>query len=501
MQTTEDPSIAAIVGKSPQILDLKQAVLKVAPRNTTVLITGETGTGKELFAQALHQGSLRRFKPFVRVNCAAIPEALLESELFGYAEGTFTGGKKGGYLGKFALADGGTVFLDELAELPLALQAKLLRFLEEHEIQRLGESLPRRVNVRVVAATNANLAQLVKYKKFRSDLYYRINVVTLEIPPLRSRREDIPVLTRAFMKQLNVEYDYRVYRLDADIQRILDSYHWPGNVRELRNILETAFNLHDGGQELNAGYLPPYLRRWFQEQTERAKTLGLAAGTSAIGQVESDAIREREEWKDETSRREAASRRGGKIGRRPGAGRLEMAREGIETGSRCLEADRTIEGRGRTNEDRDRAKEARNEAREAGNGAKEVRNRVKETEGGVGKANDRVTEGADGTNEEESRMNKGDRTNKEDRRNKEDRADGEWDESGEGRDGANEAITWAEWVNMIGRRPLVEITDLFEGKLLVHLLGSGCNRTEMAAMLGISRQALYKKLQKYHPEK
>ncbi|MDI6914210.1 MAG: sigma 54-interacting transcriptional regulator [Desulfitobacteriaceae bacterium] len=273
MQTTEDPSIASIIGNSPQILDLKQAVLKIAPRNTTVLLTGETGTGKELFAQALHQGSLRRFKPFVRVNCAAIPENLLESELFGYAEGTFTGGKKGGYLGKFAIADGGTVFLDELAELPLTLQAKLLRFLQEHEIQRLGESIPRRVNVRVVAATNANLAQLVKYKKFRSDLYYRLNVVTLEIPPLRNRREDIPLLCQSFLKPLNAEYDYRVYRLSEGVKHLFDSYPWPGNVRELHNALEAAFYLFDGGQEIQMEHLPQFLRQWHGEQVQADRQL------------------------------------------------------------------------------------------------------------------------------------------------------------------------------------------------------------------------------------
>ncbi|MHB1652882.1 MAG: sigma-54 interaction domain-containing protein [Desulfitobacteriaceae bacterium] len=268
MQTTEDPSIAPIVGNSPQIIDLKQAVLKIAPRNTTVLITGETGTGKELFAQALHQGSLRRFKPFIKVNCAAIPEALLESELFGYAEGTFTGGKKGGYLGKFAIADGGTVFLDELAELSFPLQAKLLRFLQDHEIQRLGESMPRPVNVRVVAATNANLAQLVKYKKFRSDLYYRLNVITLEIPPLRTRREDISLLCQVFLKQLNAEYDYRVYRFSLPVQQIFEVYPWPGNVRELHNVLETAFNLYNGGAELRVEHLPQYLRQWQSDSNE-----------------------------------------------------------------------------------------------------------------------------------------------------------------------------------------------------------------------------------------
>lgn len=276
MQTTEDPSIAAVIGNSPQMTDLKAAVLKVAPRNTTVLITGETGTGKELFAQAIHQGSLRRFKPFVRVNCAAIPETLLESELFGYAEGTFTGGKKGGYPGKFAQADGGTVFLDEVAELPLALQAKLLRFLQEREIQRLGESQPHRVNVRIVAATNANLPVLVQSGKFRSDLFYRLNVVTLEIPPLRERRADLMPLCQTFMRQLNAEFDYRVYRLSPQVMTLFASYHWPGNVRELANVLEAAYNLCDGEAELQVEHLPLYLRRWLNERQDHESLAAVA---------------------------------------------------------------------------------------------------------------------------------------------------------------------------------------------------------------------------------
>ncbi len=262
MQTTEDPSISAIIGNSPQLIDIKAAIQKIAPRNTTVLVTGETGTGKELVAQAIHQGSLRRFKPFIRVNCAAIPESLLESELFGYAEGTFTGGKKGGYIGKFAEADGGTVFLDEVADLPITLQAKLLRFLQEHEIQRLGELAPRRVNVRVVAATNANLLQLVEEKKFRSDLFYRLNVVTLELPPLRERQEDIALISQAIINQLNEEFNYRVYKLAPEVQHILFHYPWPGNVRELANVLEVAFNLCDGETQLGVVFLPKYLQEW-----------------------------------------------------------------------------------------------------------------------------------------------------------------------------------------------------------------------------------------------
>jgi transcriptional regulator with PAS, ATPase and Fis domain len=272
MQTMEDPSIAAIIGNSPLIIDIKAAIVKLAPRNTTVLVTGETGTGKELIAQAIHQGSLRRFKPFVRVNCAAIPDALLESELFGYAEGSFTGGKKGGYIGKFAEADGGTVFLDEIGDLPFSLQAKLLRFLQEHEIQRIGELTPRRVNVRVVAATNANLQELVQEKKFRSDLYYRLNVVTLELPPLRERQEDILLIARAMIKQLNTEFNYRVYLLSPEVQKTVQNYSWPGNVRELANVLEVAFNLCDGERELQQTHLPKYLQGWAKSAGIRAES-------------------------------------------------------------------------------------------------------------------------------------------------------------------------------------------------------------------------------------
>lgn len=414
MQTTEDPSIASIIGNSPQILDLKQAILKIAPRNTTVLLTGETGTGKELFAQALHQGSLRRFKPFVKVNCAAIPENLLESELFGYAEGTFTGGKKGGYLGKFAIADGGTVFLDELAEMPLSLQAKLLRFLQEHEIQRLGESMPRRINVRVVAATNANLAQLVKYKKFRSDLYYRLNVVSLEIPPLRNRREDIPLLCQSFLKPLNAEYDYRVYRLSEEVKQLFDAYPWPGNVRELHNVLEAAFHLFDGGQEIRLEHLPQYLRQWQAEQR-------------------ADAQRQAEEY--QRHRRDEPW-----LEHRPRAGRTEYNH-----------------GEGDREPCADRHKQST---------AKIERQ----------KTNERVIKSSPQGKEELKLPDTG---------------------TLNAEIGRAAVFAWQRYENMIGKHPLAEIMDELEAEILRHLLAHEPNRSHVAEMLGISRQALYKKIHKY----
>ncbi len=372
METTEDPSVLAIVGASPQMIDLKAAILKIAPRNTTVLITGETGTGKEMFAQAIYHGSLRRYKPFVRVNCAAIPESLLESELFGYADGTFTGGRRGGYLGKFAQADGGTVFLDEVAELPLPIQAKLLRFIQEKEIQRLGESQPRRLNVRLVAATNANLGQLVKYNKFRSDLYYRLNVVTLEIPPLRDRREDIIPLCRQFMRQLNQEFDYRIYRLSPEVLRLFNAYSWPGNVRELQNVLEVAYNLSAGGPELRMEHMAKYLKEWMQEQ-DNQKILAAKAKTgeyTPAADLDQPALKP---GPDDQATIQAA------VGNLP----------------------------------------------------------------------------------------------------------------------PGEFRTWQEYLNLVGKRPLGEIMDALEEELLRYLLRHQHNRSQVAGLLGISRPALYKKMQKY----
>ncbi len=244
-----------IVGSSAQLIDLKETVRKIAPRNSNVLITGESGTGKELFAQAIHSASLRRSGPFVKVNCAAIPDTLLESEFFGYEEGAFTGGRKGGQAGKFEIANAGTVLLDEIGDLPFSLQAKLLRFIQEKEIQKLGGGDSTISDVRVIASTNVDLDHLVKYKKFREDLYYRLNVVNLYIPPLRERREDILDLVDYFIKKFNKLFGLHVKGISSEVEATFLRYSWQGNVRELENVIERAFNIIEGNT-INVSHLP-----------------------------------------------------------------------------------------------------------------------------------------------------------------------------------------------------------------------------------------------------
>ncbi|MDD2308095.1 MAG: sigma 54-interacting transcriptional regulator [Desulfuromonadaceae bacterium] len=235
-----------IVGISRELEWVKELGRKVAMSTTTVLLKGESGTGKELFAHAIHNASPRAFGPFIKVNCAAIPEMLFESELFGYREGAFTGAQKKGKKGKFALADKGTIFLDEISELPLTMQVKLLRVLQEKEIEPVGAEGSEAVDVRIIAASNRDLETLVKSGLFRHDLYYRLNVVMLEIPPLRSRRDDIPLLTKFHLRQLEKETGIPVEGVEPDVAEILKQYDWPGNVRELRNVLEQALYVKVG---------------------------------------------------------------------------------------------------------------------------------------------------------------------------------------------------------------------------------------------------------------
>jgi transcriptional regulator with PAS, ATPase and Fis domain len=237
---------ADIIGPSPQMAELKDTLLRVALRDSNILITGESGTGKELFAQAIHDASLRKGHPFIKINCAAIPESLLESEFFGYEEGTFTGSKKGGRRGKLELADRGTVFLDEIGDLSFPLQAKLLRFIQDREIQKLGGSDSIKSDVRIVAATNISPDQLVRSGGFREDLYFRLNVVNINVPPLRERMEDIIPLAEHFIEKFNRVFKCRVAGLSDKTVEILKSHNWPGNVRELENIVERAFNVLDG---------------------------------------------------------------------------------------------------------------------------------------------------------------------------------------------------------------------------------------------------------------
>jgi formate hydrogenlyase transcriptional activator len=228
-----------IVGGSDSLLEILDLVRIVAPTNSTVLIEGETGTGKELIAHAIHNASSRSARPFVKLNCSAIPFDLLESELFGHEKGAFTGAVAQ-KIGRFEMADRGTVFLDEIGDLPLALQPKLLRVLQEQEFERLGSGRTHRINVRLVAATHRDLAEMVARKEFRSDLYYRLNVFPVVLPPLRDRREDIPQLASHFVEVFARRMGKRIDHIPQDILDAFISYSWPGNVRELQNLIERA---------------------------------------------------------------------------------------------------------------------------------------------------------------------------------------------------------------------------------------------------------------------
>lgn len=232
-----------IVGYSQKLQELKKFSQKVAKSDSTVLITGESGTGKELFAHAIHAESKRKMGPFIRVNCAAIPDSLLESELFGYEEGAFTGAVRRGKKGKFELANHGTILLDEIGDMPLPLQAKLLRVLQEKEVERVGAVRTTPIDVRVIASTNSDMLQSIKEGKFRADLYYRLNVVSLSIPPLRERLEDLPELVSNLLKQLGESTGVVVRAIDEEVWNVLRGYSWPGNVRELKNVLERALHL------------------------------------------------------------------------------------------------------------------------------------------------------------------------------------------------------------------------------------------------------------------
>ncbi|MCL5965939.1 MAG: sigma 54-interacting transcriptional regulator [Deltaproteobacteria bacterium] len=233
-------TFASIVGSGPAISAAKEEARRASRTDSTVLLRGETGTGKELFAHAIHAAGARRSGPFIKLNCAAVPAELLESELFGYEEGAFTGAKKGGKPGKFEMAEGGTFFLDEIGDMPLPMQAKLLRVLQERELERVGGTSPRRVDIRIIAATGGNIEELVGKGKFRADLYYRVNVIPLRIPPLRERREDIPEISEHVLSRLSADSGEPRKRLSPEALGILGSYSWPGNVRELRNVLERA---------------------------------------------------------------------------------------------------------------------------------------------------------------------------------------------------------------------------------------------------------------------
>ncbi len=230
-----------IIGKSKSIKDTKLLAKLVAKTNSNVMILGESGTGKELFARAIHLSSNRADGPFVAINCSAVPDSLIESEFFGYEKGAFTGARSSGKQGLFQLATNGTIFLDEIGDLPIHLQAKILRAIQEKKIRRIGGQKEISINVRIISATHRNLQKMVKEETFREDLYYRLNVVPIHIPPLRERKEDIPLLARYFIRTLSEEMGGgSIKEITQEALNELIHYHWPGNVRELENIMERA---------------------------------------------------------------------------------------------------------------------------------------------------------------------------------------------------------------------------------------------------------------------
>lgn len=258
--TKEDMGLKNIIGESSSIKILKSKVKKIAQSSSTVLITGESGTGKELFARAIHMESKRNNNPFVAINCAAVPDTLLESELFGYVKGAFTGADPKGKIGKVEFANTGTLFLDEIGDMPLYLQAKLLRVLEQKEVVRLGSNKPIPVDVRVIAATNKNLEKLIEEGSFREDLYYRLYVLPINIPPLRERKEDIRVLTDYFVRKYTALFKKRVVGFENEVWDFLYKYDWPGNVRELENTVEYMINMLDQNGIISVSLLPQKIR-------------------------------------------------------------------------------------------------------------------------------------------------------------------------------------------------------------------------------------------------
>ncbi len=250
----------SIIGSGPAIAAAKEEALRASRTDSTVLLRGDTGTGKELFAHAIHAAGQRRSRPFIKLNCAAVPAELLESELFGYEEGAFTGAKKGGKPGKFEMAAGGTLFLDEIGDMPLPMQAKLLRVLQEREVERVGGTSSRRVDIRIIAATGRLLEELVGEGTFRADLYYRIHVIPVHIPPLRERKEDIGEIAEHFLAKISADTGEPRRRLSPELLGILRSYAWAGNVRELQNVLERAVAMARG-EVLLPEHLPPHLLR------------------------------------------------------------------------------------------------------------------------------------------------------------------------------------------------------------------------------------------------
>src|SRR5690349_12135548 len=275
-QLREHGTFGPMIGNSPEMRKIYSVIEQSAPTSASVLITGESGTGKELVAQTIHQLSPRAQFPFVAINCAAIPETLLESEIFGHEKGAFTGAADRRQ-GCFELADRGTLFLDEIGEMTPATQVKLLRVLQERRFRRLGGRQEQTVDVRVIAATNIDPVEAVQHGKLREDLYYRLNVFALRLPPLRERKEDLALLIQAFITEFNARNQKSIAGVDTDTMRLLDQYAWPGNVRELRNVIERATILC-GGPFIESKHLPPVLAE--EPPPQHQPQLALAPGTT-----------------------------------------------------------------------------------------------------------------------------------------------------------------------------------------------------------------------------
>ncbi|WP_312094258.1 sigma-54 interaction domain-containing protein [Aminipila sp.] len=272
-------SVEDIIGESPEILEMKSNILKVGIGNSNILIMGESGTGKELVAHAIHSASRRKENPLICLNCAAIPSELLESELFGYEEGAFTGAKKGGKPGLFQAANKGTLFLDEIGDLSMRMQVKLLRAIQDKEIRRVGSSIGENIDVRIVAATNRNLSKMIEDNTFRADLFYRLNVVSIIIPPIRKRRCDIPILAEHFLSKISKSGGIYLKGISNAAMEYLKQYDWPGNIRELENTLERASNFVDDDGIIKpkdlinkiTGGNNPYVNRHLKEIVEEAE--------------------------------------------------------------------------------------------------------------------------------------------------------------------------------------------------------------------------------------
>jgi len=294
-------TLDSIVGESAAIQSLKKEALRAAATQFPVLISGESGTGKELFAQGIHQASPRRLYPFVRINCAAIPKDLLESELFGYEKGAFTGARSAGKPGKFELAHHGTMFLDEIGDLPLPMQPKLLRVLEDKEFERVGGTAVVRSDFRLIVATNQNLEEMLAERRFRKDLFYRLNVIPLHIPPLRERKEDIIPLAKHLLKQMADEASLPEIHLDREALDVLYDYHWPGNIRELSNVLERVLSSLEG-DTIHLADMPFYLYRSRKHSPRPGRTSMRAVQARAEKEAILDALKRANDNKAEAAR-------------------------------------------------------------------------------------------------------------------------------------------------------------------------------------------------------